>query len=352
MAFPRRSPDSHIPREGSTGPTYALFAVLSIVCMVFDQRQGWVDGLRYHLEGAAHPLQQLLYAPLHAWDALGESLRSRASLRAEIAALKRRERELSVASLRLESLQRENAQLRALQQAIPPLVERSLVAEVIGAEFSPLRQRLLVNRGAGDDVFAGQAALDARGVLGQVTRVGPFGAEVILVTDPEHAVPVQLLRNGLRTIAVGAGNSSELLLPYLPINSDVKAGDTLVSSGLGGVFPAGYPVAIVTGIRRDPTRLLAQVRARPLANLDRDREIMLVWFNPAHAAAPVANPEESLPQLTLGAPPAAALDEAASGGETAPAVDGSAAPTAPPGGPQAVAPAVPAGTGPADGAAP
>ena len=128
--------------------------------------------------------------------------------------------------------------------------------------------------------------VDARGLLGQTVRVGPWSAEVILITDPEHAVPVQLVRNGLRSIAVGAGNSGELLLPYLPVNSDVKPGDVLVTSGLGGVFPAGYPVAVVTGIKRDPVLLLAQVRARPLATLERDREVMLVWFDPKHPAAP------------------------------------------------------------------
>lgn len=302
MAYARRGPDSQTTRDGASGPTYALFAVLSIVSMYLDQRQGWVDGIRYHLEGIAHPVQLLIHAPVQGWESLNEALRSRDSLRAEIADLKRRERELSVATLRMETLQRENAQLRALQQTVAPLVSRALVAEVIGTEFTPLRQRLLVNKGARDGVFAGQAALDARGIIGQVTRAGPYSAEIILVSDPEHAAPVQVSRNGLRSIAVGAGHAGELLLPYLPVNSDVKPGDTLVSSGLGGVFPAGYPVAIVTGIKRDPALLLAQVRARPLATLTRDREIMLVWFDPAHPAAPVVDPAEGLPQVTLGAP--------------------------------------------------
>jgi rod shape-determining protein MreC len=109
---------------------------------------------------------------------------------------------------------------------------------------------------------------------------------VILITDPEHAVPVQIERNGLRTIAVGAGDTASLALPYLPANADVKTGDLLVTSGLGGVFPAGYPVARITEVHHDAVQPLAQVRARPLAGIDLDREAVLVWFRPDHPAAP------------------------------------------------------------------
>ena len=112
--------------------------------------------------------------------------------------------------------------------------------------------------------------LDDAGCIGQTTHVGPWSAEVILITDPEHAVPVRIERTGLRTIAVGAGDTGSLALPYLPANADVKAGDLLVTSGLGGVFPAGYPVARVTEVHRDAVQPLAQVRAAPLAHVDTD----------------------------------------------------------------------------------
>jgi rod shape-determining protein MreC len=135
-----------------------------------------------------------------------------------------------------------------------------------------------------------QAVVDGGGILGQVERVGPWSAEVILVTDPEHAIPVAIVRNSLRSIAVGSGNSGELLLPYLAINSDIKGGDLLVSSGLGGVFPAGLPVARITGVRRESNQLLAQVRAQPLAHIERDREVILLQFQPTHPDAPAANP--------------------------------------------------------------
>jgi rod shape-determining protein MreC len=287
-----------------------VFALLSLICLYYDQRDGWMGSVRYALQGAAYPLQWLVNAPFAGWQGLRSSLSTRDDLRREIAQLREQQNEMAVVALRMEALQHENAQLRALNQAVPPLVTQRLAAEVINIELSPVKQRLMLNKGRRAGAFQGQAVVDARGLLGQLARVGPWSAELILITDPEHAVPVQIARNGLRSIAVGAGNSGELLLPYLPVNSDVKPGDLLVTSGLGGVFPAGYPVATVTGIKRDPVLLLTQVRARPLATLERDRVVMLLWFDATHAAAPVAPvASDTLPQVTLGAPTDAAESE-------------------------------------------
>jgi rod shape-determining protein MreC len=182
--------------------------------------------------------------------------------------------------------------------------------------------------------------LDDKGLIGQTTHVGPWSAEVILITDPEHAVPVRIERTGLRTIAVGAGDSGALALPYVPGNADIVAGDLLVSSGLGGVFPGGYPVARVTEVHRDAVQPLAQVRAMPLAHVDTDSEVMLVWFRADHPAAPVtpqpATHPETLGQLKSGNPamqPQPALHPAASappaGGSTAPGAATTAAAAAP-----------------------
>ena len=170
-----------------------------------------------------------------------------------------------------------------------------LVAEIVRVDLDPFRQRVLVNKGSLDGVFRGQAALDANGIFGQVTRVGPLSAEVILISDPEHAIPVQVNRTGARTIALGTGRSGQLSLPYLPQNTDVVVGDLLVSSGLGGVYPPGYPVGRITGVARDPSQPLLAVAAEPLAALDRDPEILLAWFDntvvePEPASAPAAEP--------------------------------------------------------------
>jgi rod shape-determining protein MreC len=138
---------------------------------------------------------------------------------------------------------------------------------------------VLVNKGARAGVFRGQAVIDANGIYGQVTRVGPYSAEIILISDPEHAIPVQVNRTGTRSIALGTGRSGLLSLPYLPQNTDVIVGDLLVSSGLGGVYPPGYPVGKVTAVTRDSGQPLLAVEAEPHAGLDRDPEVLLIWFD-------------------------------------------------------------------------
>ena len=157
-------------------------------------------------------------------------------------------------------------------------------------DLDAFRQRILVDKGARDGVYVGQAVLDAGGVFGQVARVGQLTAEVILVSDAAHAIPVQVNRNGLRTIAVGTGDMGRLKLPYLPTSADVIVGDLLVTSGLGGGFPAGYPVGTVAEVKRDPAASLADVDVKPAAALDRSRELMFVWLKaqPAVLAPPLS----------------------------------------------------------------
>ncbi|HUN24876.1 MAG TPA: rod shape-determining protein MreC [Steroidobacteraceae bacterium] len=275
-------------RGTSPGFRFTLYAVLAIVLMFLDQRRGWLEQARYFLSGTAYPLQLAVSSPTAAWRWIEASLQTREELRAENAALRARERALEIQTLRFEALARENGELRGLRAALPPVADRWLVAEIVNVELDSLRQRVLINRGARNGVFKAQAVLDSHGLLGQTIHVGPWSAEVILITDPEHAVPVQIERTGVRTIAVGTGDPQSLALPYLPANADVKPGDLLVTSGLGGVFPQGYPVARVTEVRHDAVQPLAQIRARPLAQLDKLREVMLVWFRPDHPAAPSA----------------------------------------------------------------
>jgi rod shape-determining protein MreC len=145
---------------------------------------------------------------------------------------------------------------------------------------------VVINKGADDGVFRGQPVLDAFGVVGQVMQVGKSTATLILITDTEHAVPVQVNRNGIRSIAMGTGESTKLSLPYLTVESDVQRGDLLVSSGLDEIFPAGYPVATVTRVERNPTDTFALVEAKPLAQLDRDREVLLLWTDKSKVPAP------------------------------------------------------------------
>ncbi len=277
-------------RGASPGLRLTGYAVIAVLLMYYDQRGHWVQRLRYALEAAALPVQELVNSPGLGWRVLSDSLRSSATLRAENQRLRQHERELELQVMRAAALEQENAELRGLRAALPPLIRHWQLAEIISVETNPLRQRIVINKGGRDGVVVNEAVVDANGILGQVARLGPWSAEVILATDPEHAIPVQVTRNSLRSIAVGAGSSGELVLPYLAVNSDVKSGDLLVSSGLGGVFPAGLPVARISGVRREANQLLAQVRAQPLASVDRDREVILLQFEPTHPAAPAPDP--------------------------------------------------------------
>lgn len=288
-------------RGAAPGFRFTLYATAAILLMFVDQRRAWLEHVRYALSGVAYPLQLAVSEPGAAWRWVRDSMQTRAALAAENAQLRARETALETRTLRFEALERENGELRGLQTALPPVADHWLAAEVVSVEIDNQRQRILINRGSRNDVFKGQAVMDSRGLLGQTIHVGPWSAEVILVTDAEHAVPVQIERTGVRTIAVGTGDkdNESLALPYLPDNADVKPGDLLLTSGLGGVFPQGYPVARLAEVRHDAAQALERFRATPLAELGRLHEVMLVWFRPDHPASP-SKPTEG--QLTHGNP--------------------------------------------------
>ncbi len=303
MAFAGGGLNRPSTRDSAPGPRFFFLAALSIVLMYFDQRDGWSERIRYALTAVAYPIQVVIGSPRMLWSATSDLFETRASLRAENAALIERNRELALTTMRYEALEQENARLRDIRGALPPLVLRSQLAEVVKADLGHLRQRLVIDKGDRSGLYRSQAIVDATGIMGQLVRVGPWSSEVMLITDPEAAVPVEIVRNGLRSIAVGTGDAAELELPYVPVTADVKVGDVLVSSGIGGVFPAGVPVGVITESRRDPDEILARVRARPRAAMDRSRHVLALWFDPAHPAAPV-DPKlvESLPPATVGQP--------------------------------------------------
>lgn len=279
---------------GGRGPSFGFrffcYAVISVVLMFYDQRGGWLETARYGLQAAIYPLQLAVNSPSAAWRWLEESFATREALQKEVDTLRDQLREQQLITLTQAALAQENATLRGLNEAMPDVIEKRLVGEVVSAETSTLRQRLLVNRGAQQGVFKSQPVVTGDGVLGQVYRLGPFSTEVILITDAEHALPVQVLRSGVRTIALGTGRSTALELPYVPQNYDVKEGDLLVTSGLGRVFPYGLPVARVTRVERDQSEPLARIFAAPLAKIDADREVLFIWGRADHPAAP-ATPE-------------------------------------------------------------
>ncbi|MEJ0087151.1 MAG: rod shape-determining protein MreC [Pseudomonadota bacterium] len=273
-------------RGPSFGVRYFCYAVFSVVLMFYDRQGGWLDTARYGLQAAVYPLQLAVNSPSAAWRWLQESFATRETLQKQVDALRNQLRDQQLITMRQAALQTENTTLRGLNGMLPEVIEKRLVGEVINVETSTIRQRLLVNRGGNAGVYRSQPVITGNGVIGQVFRIGPFSSEIILITDAEHALPVQVLRSGVRTIALGTGRSTSLELPYVPQNYDVKVGDILVTSGLGRVFPYGLPVARVTRVERDPAQPLAQIHAVPLASIDSDREVLFIWARPGHPAAP------------------------------------------------------------------
>jgi rod shape-determining protein MreC len=307
-----------------------LYSLLALGLIIVDKRYDHLGRIRRLLSIVAYPVQIAVASPFEGWDWFRESVTTRDALRADKAKL---EAELRLAQFHLqryEALEAESQRLRALRDATRDVTDRFVIGNVMDVDLDAFRERVLVDKGAQDGVFVGQAVLDAGGVFGQVARVGQLTAEVILLSDATHAIPVQVNRNGLRTVAVGTGDMSRLKLPYLPTSADVIVGDLLVTSGLGGGFPPGYPVGTVAEVKRDPAQSLAEVEVKPAAALDRSRELMFVWLKPqpaAPAATPAAPPAAAHTAAAWPAPGSAPVATAAAAAARAASA---AAPSAPP----------------------
>jgi len=245
--------------------------------MGIDHRANHLEGVRSVLSLATAPLFFAAQGPAQLLSEVSERLSSQDRLRQDNADLLAENQKLRGQMLRFQALEEENLRLRGQLGATLRLGDRVSVAEIASVDLDPYKHQIAINKGSLAGVFAGQAVVDARAVMGQVTRVSSLSATVLLVTDPQHSIPVRVLRNGLRTIAVGTGQLDRLELPYLLPNADIRVGDTLVTSGLGGHFPAGYPVARVVAIETASSDLFGKVMAEPLASLDRSQEVMLVW---------------------------------------------------------------------------
>jgi rod shape-determining protein MreC len=257
-----------------------LYCLLALALIIVDKRYDHLGKIRRALSVVAYPVQIAVASPFEGWNWFKDSVSTRDALRADRTKLAS---ELRLAQFRLqryEALEAETQRLRALRDNTTGVTDRFVIGDVMDVDLDAFRERVLVDKGASDGIYVGQAVLDAGGVFGQVARIGQLTSEVILVSDAAHAIPVQINRNGLRTVAVGTGDMNRLKLPYLSTSADVVAGDLLVTSGLGGGFPAGYPVGTVTEVRRDPAQSLADVEVKPAAALDRSRELMFVWLKP------------------------------------------------------------------------
>lgn len=286
MTALRNSRSKPLFQHGPTlGTRLFLLAFLSIALMILDHRQGHLDRIRDVLSYAVYPVRALVDLPFSISNWAGRNLDERAKLIADNERLHLEQLENSARLQRLAALEAENTRLRELMQSSARVENRVLVAEIMAVDLDPYRQKIIINKGERDNVFTGQALLDANGIVGQVTRTDPLSAEALLISDASHAVPVEVNRNGLRSIAVGTGDINSLSLPFLPNNADIREGDLLVSSGLGGTFPRGYPVAVVKSVARDLGEPFARIVAEPNAALGSIREVLLVFQGKADSPA-------------------------------------------------------------------
>lgn len=258
--------------------------VLVVVGLYTDR----LEPLREKLAQIVTPFYQITDVPSRVNDWRKDTFVSHADLKIENEALKT---ELLIHQRKLQqlaSLAAENVRLRQLLNASEMLQDTVLIAELIGVSPNPLSHKVIINRGTADGAFKGQPVLDAFGLMGQVIEVGETASTVLLISDTTHGIPVQVNRNGVRAIAEGTGDLNSLSLRHVSANTDIRAGDLLVSSGLGERFPIGYPVAEVQQVVRDPGKAFLTVIAKPMARLDRSRHLLLVFEDRDQASVPGA----------------------------------------------------------------
>ena len=262
---------------------------------MIDLNSRLLEPVRSALATLVSPIYVIAESPYQMGRQASQTLSTRELLITENARLEKRNLELAQTAQQFVALREENDRLRQLLGSRQRLGVEGLVAELIGVVPSPNTFQIEIDKGADAGVFVGQAVIDADGLFGQVVEVAQFTSRVMLVIDAAHAVPVQVLRNDFRSIAAGTGRVDRLELEYVPITADIRVGDQLVSSGLGGHFPQGYPVGEVVSVVVDPTLTYAQVGARPLAALDRARHVLLVTGSEALPPAPAEQPVEATP---------------------------------------------------------
>lgn len=277
------------PRLASLGVRFLLLCGLSITLLIIDQRENHLDTARRAVDAAVEPLRTIVDAPVALWQWINDTTTSRNDLLLDNNRL-RTERLLTQARLqRYTALETENARLRAMLEATSRMRDRVRVAEIMSVSPNQFRHSIVIDKGTRDDVYDGQAIVNADGVVGQIMNTGLLSAQGLLISDPDHALPVEVNRTGLRTIAVGTGEFDRLDLPFLPNNADIEEGDLLVTSGLGGAFPAGYPVAVISNVERIPAMSFAEVSARPVAALNQIREVMLIWSSVSSSDSEVSD---------------------------------------------------------------
>lgn len=275
-----------------------FFTALSLALMATDSRLQYLDNVRQNLMTLMQPLQAIANTPSELYQSGAEYFSTHHYLLTENQRLKKQALSQDVSLQQLNLLALENQNLRSLLQAQQALTETSVLAEIDHVGRDAFTKKIIVNRGTNHQIVTGAAAVDATGVIGQVTRTYPASSEVTLITDKSLAIPVQVERNGLRAIAFGHGRDNTLDLPYLPANVDIQAGDKLVTSGIDGIYPAGLAVATVLEMKTSADSPFARIVCAPTAGIENNRQILLVSIPkpiPESAAKPAARADQKLP---------------------------------------------------------
>jgi rod shape-determining protein MreC len=269
--------------------------LVSAALIAADARFDKLTTVRSTLATGLGPVYWLGNAPYRFSDWFSGLFVSREDLQEENEELKTRLLILERRALKYAALASENNELRRLLNSSEEVDDRVIVGEVVGVSPDPFSHEVVINKGESDGVTVGQAVLDAEGLLGQVIQTSQFTSRVLLVSDSSHAVPVEVVRNGLRSILLGNGETDELELVHVPDTADIREGDMLVSSGLGGRFPRGYPVAEVSKVTQEPGEPFVDIRAVPKARLNQSRLVLVVFQQteePAEQATPEPRAEE------------------------------------------------------------
>ena len=264
------------PRIPALNTKFIFLVILSFVMLINDQKSNYLAIFRNSIAIAVYPLQSLVVMPSNLFVWINKNFSSREALTLENKILLNTQNINNTTLQRYQSLEQENSRLREILNAATRLEYKVEIARIISANINPYRHTIIINKGDKDGIHAGQVIVDTDGVMGQILYTNFLTSEAILISDADHALPVQINRNGLRTILLGSGSYTNLNAPYIPNNADIKIGDLLVTSGLGGKFPAGYPVGTINSIVRNPSEQFSNVTAKPIALLNQAREVMLI----------------------------------------------------------------------------
>ncbi|MGB5425445.1 MAG: rod shape-determining protein MreC [Gammaproteobacteria bacterium] len=295
--------------QGPSITTRLLVLVsLSTVLMVMDHKYKSLESVRDALSLLVYPIQLSVELPGSVTEWLDESLAGRRKLQEEVDSLRTQQFMQKAQMQKFAALQAENIRLRELLDSSFEIGEKVLIAELMSVNLDPYKHQVVINKGEIHGVYTGQPLVDAEGVMGQIVHAGPYSSTAMLITDTSHAIPVQVNRNGLRSIALGSGAINRLELPYIPNSADIQPGDLLITSGLGGRFPPGYPVATVSAVQHDPGNAFSSVVATPLAHLNRSREVLLIW--PGQTTV-IETSNHAMPETSAGAEVSDATAEAA-----------------------------------------